>query len=109
EAVLEAVELIRGLAATRRIRQVVYDPMRFESEALRLAADLRLTLVSWPQSETRMTICSERLHAAIVEQRLRHPGHRVLDLHVANAEAKPTPRGWRLVKRADAANIDGVI
>jgi phage terminase large subunit-like protein len=109
EAVLQAVEVIRELAQARRIRQAVYDPMRFESDALRLAAELRVPFVSWPQSETRMTICSERLHAAIVESRLRHPGDRLLDLHVANAEAKPTPRGWRLVKRSDAANIDGTI
>lgn len=31
-------------------------------------------LVSWPQSETRMTVCSEKLHGLVVEQRLRHPG-----------------------------------
>jgi phage terminase large subunit-like protein len=37
------------------------------------------------------------------------PGHRELDLHVANAAAKPTPRGWRLVKRSDGAQIDAVI
>ena len=109
EAVLQAVERIHQIASERRIRQIVYDPMRFASEALRLAAELRVPLIEWPQSETRMTICSERLHAAIIEQRLRHPGHRVLDLHVANAVAKPTPRGWRLVKRADAAQIDACI
>ncbi len=109
EAVLAAVERIRQIASERPIRRIVYDPMRFESDALRLAQDLRVTLVSWPQTETRMTICSERLHAAIVEQRLRHPGDRLLDLHIANAVAKPTPRGWRLVKRTDGANIDGAI
>jgi phage terminase large subunit-like protein len=32
-----------------------------------------------------------------------------LDRHVANAIAKPTPRGWRLVKSAESAQIDGVI
>ena len=43
------------------------------------------------------------------EQRLRHPGVAELDRHVANAVAKPTPRGWRLVKSAEAAQIDAVI
>jgi hypothetical protein len=37
------------------------------------------------------------------------PGDAELDRHVANAHAKPTPRGWRLVKSAEAAQIDGVI
>lgn len=79
------------------------------SEALRLERDHALTLVEWPQSETRMTLCSERLHGLVIEQRLRHPGVAELDRHVANAVAKPTPRGWRLVKSAEAANIDAVI
>ena len=48
--------------------------MRFSSEALRLEREHGLTIVEWPQSETRMTICSERLHGLVVEQRLRHPG-----------------------------------
>jgi hypothetical protein len=109
EAVLEAVEWIRTLARERRVRQLVFDPMRFSSEALRLSRELRVPMIEWPQSETRMTICSENLHRVIVDGRLRHPGDRQLDLHVANAEAKPTPRGWRLVKRSEGAQIDGVI
>jgi phage terminase large subunit-like protein len=83
--------------------------MRFESEALRLERDHGVALVEWPQSETRMTRCSEHLHGLVVEQRLRHPGVAELDRHVANAVAKPTPRGWRLVKSADAAQIDALI
>lgn len=51
----------------------------------------------------------ERLHGLIIEQRLRHPGDPELDRHVANAVAKPTPRGWRLVESAENAQIDGLI
>jgi hypothetical protein len=40
---------------------------------------------------------------------LRHPGVAELDRHVANAVAKPTPRGWRLVKSAEGAQIDALI
>lgn len=109
DAVLKAAAYIAGLAATRTIQEVVYDPMRFSSEALRLQRDHGLRVVEWPQSETRMTICSERLHGLIVEERLRHPGVGELDRHVANAVAKPTPRGWRLVKSAEAAQIDALI
>jgi phage terminase large subunit-like protein len=110
DAVLKASAYIEQLVVSgRAIREIVYDPMRFESEALRLEAAHGLTLVSWAQSEARMTICSEKLHGLVVEQRLRHPGVAELDRHVANAVAKPTPRGWRLVKSADAAQIDAVI
>lgn len=83
--------------------------MRFSSEALRLERDHGLQLVEWAQSETRMTICSENLHRLVTEQRLHHPGDPELDAHVANAVAKATPRGWRLTKSAEAAQIDGVI
>jgi phage terminase large subunit-like protein len=83
--------------------------MKFDSEARRLEADLGLTLVEWPQSESRMTRCSENLHRLVIEQRLRQPGVAELDRHVANALAKPTPRGWRLVKSSDQAQVDGVI
>ena len=110
DAVLKASAYIEQLVASgRAIREVVYDPMRFESEALRLEREHGLTLVSWAQSEVRMTICSEKLHGLVVEQRLRHPGVAELDRHVANAQAKATPRGWRLTKSAEAAQIDAVI
>lgn len=110
DAVLRASAYVEGLVASGRpIREVVYDPMRFSSEALRLERDHGLALVEWPQSETRMTVCSERLHGLVVEGRLRHPGVAELDRHVGAAVAKPTPRGWRLVKSADAVQIDAVI
>ncbi len=110
DAVLKASAYIESLIASgRAIREIVFDPMRFSSEALRLEAGHGLVLTEWPQSETRMTICSERLHGLVVEGRLRHPGVAELDRHVANALAKPTPRGWRLVKSAEAAQIDAVI
>jgi phage terminase large subunit-like protein len=56
-----------------------------------------------------MTVASERLHAAIVEQRLEHRGWRELDQHVASAVAKQTGRGWRLDKIAHDARIDAVV
>jgi phage terminase large subunit-like protein len=109
-AVLAVTQSIRDLVAQGRpVAQVVYDPMRWEVEALRLEADLGLVVIEWPQTETRMTRCSENLHRLIVEGRFRHAGHPTLDAHIANAEAKPTPRGWRLVKRAESAHIDAAI
>lgn len=97
------------IAAGRPIREIVHDPMRFSSEALRLEREHGLQLTEWPQSETRMTICSERLHGSSSSSADATPGVAELDRHVANAVAKPTPRGWRLTKSADAAQIDAVI
>jgi phage terminase large subunit-like protein len=45
----------------------------------------------------------------VIKGRGRRPGAAELDRHVANAAAKPTPRGWRLVKSAESAQIDAVI
>jgi hypothetical protein len=83
--------------------------MRFDSEALRLERDHRLDVVEWPQSEARMTRCSENLHRRVIEGRLRHPGVAEQDRHVAAAAAKPMPRRWRLVKVAETVQIDSLI
>ena len=32
-----------------------------------------------------------------------------MDAHVANAIAKPTPRGWRVVKSAENAHVDSLV
>jgi hypothetical protein len=63
--------------------------MRFSSDALRLERDHGLTLTEWPQSMARMTICSERRHALIVEQRLQHRGDPELNRHVATPSRSP--------------------
>lgn len=109
-AVMELVAHVRALLdAGRRVRELVFDPMRFDSEAQRLEQDYGLACVEWPQSETRMTLCSERLHGLVVEERLHHPGHADLDRAAASAIAKPTPRGWRLVKASETVQVDALI
>jgi phage terminase large subunit-like protein len=66
-------------------------------------------VVQFPQSPGRMTVASERLHAAIVERRLRHPGHPELDRQVAAGVARQTQRGWRLDKADRNARIDALV
>jgi phage terminase large subunit-like protein len=110
DAVLGIVAHVEQLIAVGRpVAEIVFDPMRFSSEALRLERAHGIQLTEWPQSESRMTAASEGLHRLVVEQRLQHPGDRELDRHVAAAQAKPTPRGWRLVKSSDTVQIDAVI
>jgi len=55
---------------------------------------------------------SERLSAAILERRLKHPGDPVLDAHVHAAVAKQTERGARIAHaggRHTSQRIDGAI
>jgi phage terminase large subunit-like protein len=108
DAVLKVPDIVLELAAFFDVREVIYDPWRFQSEALRLERDHGLTVVAFPQSHSRMTVASEGLHGAIVERRIRHRAHPALDQHIAAAAARQTGRGWRLVRAADQP-IDAAI
>lgn len=109
DAVLQVPDAIRELKGRYAVEEVVYDPWRFESEALRLEREEGLTVVAFPQSHQRMVPASERLHAAIVERRLRHPGLPELDRQIANAVPRQTGRGWRLDKATHDAQIDATV
>jgi phage terminase large subunit-like protein len=91
------------------VREIAYDPWRFESEALRLEAETGLQMVEFLQWHTRMTVASEGLHAAVGDQRLQHPGDAYLDRHVAGAIAKATGRGRRLEKAACDSQMDAAV
>ncbi len=108
EAVLAVAERVRRLAREQDVRGVAYDPWRFSQAALELESE-GMRMVEFPQSHSRMVPASERLYAAVVEQRLRHPNDETLNRHVAAAVAKDTPRGWRLDKSARSAQIDAVV
>lgn len=109
DAVLDLAAAIPALAHRFNVREVAYDPWRFHESAKQLERD-GLRVVEFPQSHSRMVPASETLHAAVVERRLRHPGHPDLDRHVANAVAKSTPRGWRLDRPGrDAPPIDAAV
>jgi phage terminase large subunit-like protein len=109
DSVLRVTGIVEEIAERRRIREVAFDPWRFQSEALRLERDHGLTMVAFPQSHARMTVASEGLHRVIVERKLTHPGDRSLDSHVHAAIAKKTGRGWRLDKLRRSAQIDAVV
>ena len=110
DAVLKITDAILALVeAGWTIRELTADPWRYAGELLRLEREHGLRCTHFPQSHARMTAASEGLHAVIVEQTLRHPGHPDLDRHVASAVAQATGRGWRLVKAARTLNIDAVV
>jgi phage terminase large subunit-like protein len=84
---------------------------RFGAQALDLS-QRGLPMVEYPQHNSRMVPASERLSAAILERRLKHPGDPVLDAHVAAAVAKQTERGARIAHaggRHTSNRIDAVI
>jgi hypothetical protein len=93
EAVLRVTEAVLEIASRRPIAELVYDPWRFQSEALRLEREHGVRGVQFPQSHARMTAASENPHRVIVERKLTHPGDPRFDRHVAAAVAKRTGRG----------------
>lgn len=109
EAVMEVVDTIVEIAGRRPVVEVSHDPWRFRSEALRLERDHGLQTVEIPMSSTRMGAASENLHSVVVSKQLTHPNDPTLNAHVANAVAKTTPRGWRLDKSSDGAQIDALV
>lgn len=108
EAVLAVVEKVRALADEFDVREVWFDPWRFQAPALDLEQE-GMVVVEFPQSQVRMVPASERLYAAVVEGRLKHSNDPELNAHVAGAIAAQTPRGWKLEKSARSAQIDGVV
>jgi phage terminase large subunit-like protein len=108
DAVLEARDVIRELAAKYTVREIVFDPWR----AGQLAAELEregLQCVAFPQSDSRMIPASARLHSAIVEKRITLPDDDELAVHAANTIAKQSRRGWRVDKPDDRTPNDAVI
>lgn len=108
EAVLDVQQRVRDLAGKYDVREVRFDPWRFQQAALELQAE-GMRVVEFPQSHSRMVPASERLYAAVVEERIKHPNDPTLNAHVAAAIAKDTPRGWRLDKSDRNAQIDAVV
>ena len=108
EAVLEVAEFVRELATRYDLRACAFDPWRFRSEALRLEQE-GLIMAEFAQTATQMAPASEKLYAAVIEKRLRHPNDKELNRHIAHCIARETPRGWRLDKATDKEPNDAAI
>jgi phage terminase large subunit-like protein len=108
DAVLEARDVIRDLAAKYTVREIVFDPWR----AGQLAAELEregIPCIAFPQSDSRMIPASARLHAAVVEKRITVPADEDLAVHAANTIARQSRRGWRIDKPDDRTPNDAII
>ncbi len=107
-AVLEAGDVIRELARTYAVREVMFDPWRAGQLAQELEQE-RLIVTAFPQSDSRMIPASARLHRAVVERKLTVPDDDELRAQVANTIAKHNRRGWRLDKPSLDTPNDAVV
>jgi phage terminase large subunit-like protein len=108
----EVAALLSELAEHFTVQELVLDFWR----AAALASEFEqrgLTVVSYPQTDSRLIPASKRLHDAVVDRRLVHPDDERLNAHVHNAVARHSRRGWRIDRRGSANtptdNIDGLM
>ncbi len=107
-AVLDIADVVHELAERFTIVECSFDPWRagqigqeLEQRGIRVSA--------FPQHDARMIPASQRLHDAIVEQRIVHPNDERLNRHVAATIARHGRRGWRLDKANRSDKIDAVV
>ncbi len=106
--VLECVDHVRDLAGRYNVREVVFDPWRFGQAAQELERE-RIPVLQFPQTDVRMIPASQRVHAAIVEQRLTLPNDPQLARHASDAIARHSRRGWRIDKPNPRTHIDAIV
>jgi len=107
-AVLDCLAKVRELAGSYTVREIAFDPWRFQQAALELERD-GLPVIAFPQSNVRMVPASEGLYAAVIEGRISHPDHPDLNRHMAAVVARQTERGPRLDKAKSRHEIDGAV
>jgi phage terminase large subunit-like protein len=105
ESVLFAQAEVERLASEFTIVECAFDPWHFGAAALDLG-QRGIRMVEFPQRNQRVVPASARLHAAVTEGRLRHPGDPLLDRAAAQAVAKLVPRGWRVDRGRARDEID---
>lgn len=86
-----------------------YDPWNFERSAQMLSGE-GLTMVEYPQNDSRMVPASQCLHDVVVEGKIAHDGDPILRRHILSAIADQKARGWRLSKpKGSLRKIDAAI
>jgi hypothetical protein len=88
------------------LAEVAQDPWRFEDPALVLTREAHHGPVR--AVGPRMVPASQRLHNAVVEQRLTLP-ETASCASTSRTRSPGTRRGWRLDRAHRLANIDGVV
>lgn len=92
-----ALEVIEKLAETHAIREVSYDPNRFELAARMLAEQGFTTTDAWGR-RANQTRAWASWFDGVQTGRIAHDGDLVLSEHVTHAEAEHTENGWKVRK-----------
>lgn len=99
---------VREMATRYDLREVAYDPYRFERSAQTLG-DEGLVMVEWPQTDQRMIPATEGMFEDVNERRIRVANDPVFTAHVYAGAAVETGRGVRLSKRKAKRPMDALI
>lgn len=88
-----------------KLKTVFYDPYQCARTA-RTLQNAGLPMQEYPQTTGNTVAMSETLAGLLNNQSLMLYEDRELRQHILNAQARETPRGWRLVKKRASRKID---
>jgi phage terminase large subunit-like protein len=96
--ILEVEDAIRAAARRWQVREVVFDPFRWQ-RSMQVLADEGLPVSEFPQTPARMSPATQGFRDAVVNRQLTHSGDSRLARHVANCVVREDARGTRVAKQ----------
>lgn len=103
------IEHIKTLAKSYQIREVAFDPYNSQ-HVVNTLQDAGLSLVEFPQTIQHFNEPCKELQRLIVERKLVHGNHPVMDWNASNVEVKvDANQNLRPVKPKSFRRIDGVV
>lgn len=104
-------EKVKQLLRTHNIRAVAFDPYRIDDLQREMdALDCDVVLIKHGQGFRAMDPAIEALEDDVLERRLQHGNHPVLNWNVQNALAEKNAAGLRMFnKRKSTGRIDGIV
>jgi phage terminase large subunit-like protein len=110
DASAEVAAFVGELADRYSVLELVLDFWR----ASQLASEFEqrgLTVVSYPQTDSRLIPASQRLYDAVLDRTLVHADDPGLNAHVHAAIARHSRRGWRIDRpgQGPGEQVDGVL
>jgi phage terminase large subunit-like protein len=96
--IIEVEDAIRAAARRWQVREVVFDPFRWQRSMQVLADELPVS--EFPQTPARMSPATQGFRDAVVNRQLTHSGDSRLARHVGNCVVREDSRGTRVSKHA---------
>jgi phage terminase large subunit-like protein len=96
--IVEVEDAIRAAARRWQVREVVFDPFRWQ-RSMQVLADEGLPVSEFPQTPARMSPATQGFRDAVVNRQLTHSGDSRLARHVANCVVREDARGTRVAKQ----------